>query len=66
MTGKIKRLMADKGFGFVRGDDGVERFFHRSGFKGDFNSLYEGQSVEFEEQPSEKGPRATDVRVTSR
>ena len=29
MDGVIKKLMADKGFGFIRGTDGVERFFHR-------------------------------------
>jgi cold shock CspA family protein len=30
MHGIVVRLMADKGFGFIRGDDGTEYFFHRS------------------------------------
>ena len=64
MTGTIKKLMTDKGFGFVRGEDGVERFFHYTSVQGaDFNDLREGETVSFEDDPSNpKGPRARDIR----
>lgn len=61
-TGTIARLLSDKGFGFVRGSDGQEYFFHRSGAGQGFIDLREGQSVVFEEESSPKGPRATQVR----
>jgi CspA family cold shock protein len=65
-TGIIKRVVNDKGFGFIKGDDGREYFFHRSGTSAMFESLREGQDVTFEEEPSAKGPRATDVRTVER
>ena len=61
-AGKIARLIADKGLGFVRGQDGQEYFFHRSGTGPAFMDLREGQEVVFEEEASPKGPRATQVR----
>jgi cold shock protein len=62
-TGTIKRVVKDKGFGFIRDDSGQEYFFHRSAVDGDFTRLAEGQQVAFEEERSEKGPRAGSVRV---
>lgn len=62
MNGKVLRILKDKGFGFVRGDDGVERFFHRSAVATGFDRLNEGTVVTFEDESSNKGPRATDVR----
>lgn len=64
-TGTIKRLVADRGFGFIRGDAGNEEyFFHRSAVRlGTFESLREGQAVTFEVRAAEKGPRAEDVRM---
>jgi CspA family cold shock protein len=54
--------MADKGFGFLRPDNGQQdRFFHRSGCTDPFETLEEGTRVTFEEEPSPKGPRATNV-----
>ena len=62
--GTIKRLVADKGFGFIREDGGSrEFFFHRTAVDGDFADLREGQSVSYEEEHSEKGPRAAEVRA---
>ncbi len=63
-TGTIKKLVADRGFGFIAAEDGKEYFFHRSGLDRDlnFDSLAGGESVEFEIEPSQKGPRAYKVR----
>jgi CspA family cold shock protein len=60
--GTIKRLVRDRGFGFIRDDGGQEWFFHRSAVQGSFDQLNEGQRVNFEEEPSAKGPRAGNVR----
>ena len=60
--GTIKRLVRDRGFGFIRDDGGQEWFFHRSSVQGNFDELNEGQRVSFEEEPSAKGPRAGNVR----
>jgi CspA family cold shock protein len=60
--GTIKRLVRDRGFGFIRDDGGQEWFFHRSSVQGSFDSLSEGQRVSFDEEPSAKGPRAGNVR----
>lgn len=60
--GTIKTL-SDRGFGFIRGENGTEYFFHRSAVEGvAFEQLREGQPVEFEVEPSQRGPRARDVR----
>jgi CspA family cold shock protein len=64
MDGVIKKLMADKGFGFIRGTDGVERFFHRQDCESPFEEMEEGRSVTFAEgRPGPKGPRADVVRI---
>ncbi len=63
-SGTIVRLLTDKGFGFISDEGGVEHFFHQSGVQGAvFESLREGQRVEFSVEESTKGPRACDVRV---
>lgn len=62
--GTIKKLVADKGFGFIAGGDrGKDLFFHVSALKDTtFESLYEGQDVEFEHEQGPKGARASVVR----
>lgn len=63
MNGTIKRLVRDKGFGFVSDGSGTEYFFHRSACEGvSFDQLDEGQAVSFEIGRGEKGPRAENVR----
>jgi len=48
-TGKIKKLVRERGFGFIQGSDGAELFFHRSALQGEgFDSLAEGQAVEYD------------------
>jgi CspA family cold shock protein len=62
--GTIKRLVSDKGFGFVAAQDGTEYFFHQSACTGvRFNELREGQSVTFEKGQGPKGPRAERVQL---
>jgi CspA family cold shock protein len=64
MNGTIKRLVSDKGFGFILADDGNEYFFHNSACTGvRFDELREGQAVTFERGQGPKGPRAENVRV---
>jgi len=64
MNGTIKRLVSDKGFGFVAADDGNEYFFHQSACTaGQFDQLREGQSVSFNTGQGPKGPRAENVRL---
>jgi CspA family cold shock protein len=63
-TGTIKKLVRERGFGFILGSDGVEVFFHRSALSGEgFDTLTEGQAVEFDVERGEKGPRAANVKV---
>jgi len=63
--GTVRRLIADRGFGFIRTAEGKDLFFHQSDLQGmDYSSLREGQEVEFE---MAKGPdgrsRAVKMRL---
>jgi cold shock protein len=63
MQGTIKRVIRDRGFGFIKSAEGQEVFFHRSGLQNiNFEVLKEGENVEFEMERGEKGPRAINVR----
>jgi len=65
-TGTIKKLVADRGFGFIAAEDGKEYFFHQSAVYGEgLDNLREGDSVEFDIGEGPKGPRAENVRRTS-
>jgi cold shock protein len=62
--GTIKKL-TDKGFGFIQGERG-DIFFHSSAVEGaGFDSLYEGQAVQYTEGTGPKGARAENVTVVS-
>ncbi|MEZ5291341.1 MAG: cold shock domain-containing protein [Vicinamibacterales bacterium] len=64
LRGTIKRLISDKGFGFVAAEDGNEYFFHQSScIDGDFNQMREGQALTFDRGQGPKGPRAENVRM---
>ena len=66
LTGTIRSLRVDKGFGFIKDSTGKEYFFHQSAVQGEgLNDLREGDSVEFEVGDGPKGPRAENVRRTS-
>ena len=56
-------MVRDRGFGFIRGDDGKEVFFHRSGLNAaEYDSLSEGDFVEYVVQEGPRGARAENVR----
>ena len=60
--GTIKKLISDKGFGFIAGQRG-ELFFHHSAVQGTtFETLREGQAVTYDEGRGPKGPRAENVK----
>ncbi len=64
LQGTIRKLVVDKGFGFIEGGSKGDLFFHHSMVEGaQFEDLREGQAVEFEEGQGPKGPRAENVRV---
>jgi CspA family cold shock protein len=60
--GKIKKVIADKGFGFIEGERG-DLFFQHSAVEGtSIEGLRIGQAVTYEEGRGPKGPRAESVR----
>ena len=60
--GKVKWFNAEKGYGFITGDDGKDVFVHYSGLNMEgFKSLEEGASVEYDVIQGEKGPQAVNV-----
>lgn len=66
MTGTITRIVADRGFGFIRAKNSSrEFFFHASGVAGGyFDGLNVAQEVDFREESDISGRvRAVDVRV---
>ncbi len=63
-TGTIKKVVEDRGFGFIAGTDGNEYFFHRDSVE-NFENLRSGESVTFEIEQSAKGPRANQVKVAA-
>jgi CspA family cold shock protein len=63
--GTIVRLVRDRGFGFIRMENGQEIFFHATGVVGfPFDNLQEGQNVTFEvgQDTRGRGQRAVNVR----
>lgn len=65
--GVIKKIVSDRGFGFIGGDR-TDVFFHHSSVEGvTFDDLQEGQAVEYEVEEGDsggrgKGPRASVVK----
>lgn len=60
-TGTVKFFKEDKGFGFVRGEDGNEFFFHISNVKTTGTIPAEGAAVTFSRRPGKKGEEAYDI-----
>lgn len=63
-NGTIKKIVPDRGFGFIQAEDGKEYFFHRTGIDTsvNFDQLTGGERVTFDVEPSPKGPRANRVK----
>jgi cold shock protein len=64
-TGTVKKVVADRGFGFITAEDSKEYFFHRGALDAslDFDRLVGGERVQFEVEASPKGARAAQVRA---
>ena len=61
--GTIKKLVSDRGFGFIKCETG-ELFFHHSSLQDvAIEDLSEGQVVEYDEGQGRKGPCAENVRL---
>ncbi len=66
MTGTIKKLVRDRGFGFIVPDDGSDDiFFHRGSMapRAQFEDVNEGDTVQFQTRKGEKGPVAFDLKI---
>ena len=64
MNGTVKNINKDNGYGFIRGEDGKEYFFHRSALKNcDMEDMTRGREVTFEDAEGAKGLRAEDIYV---
>jgi CspA family cold shock protein len=62
--GTVKWFNSEKGYGFISQTSGGDLFVHYSEIDGTgYRSLEEGQRVEFEVAPGQKGPQATAVRI---
>jgi len=65
MTGTVKKILADKLYGFITAEDGKDYFFHQNSCRDLFNSLMIGSRVSFNvDDTNAKGPRADNVELT--
>ncbi|MGO1544543.1 MAG: cold-shock protein [Gulosibacter sp.] len=62
-TGKVKFYDADKGFGFIQGDDGQEVFLHVTALPPEVTALKAGTRLEYGIADGRKGAQALSVRV---
>ena len=70
--GVVKKIVSDRGFGFISGDPEDVFFHHSSVAEQGFDNLQEGQAVEYDVEEAEgggrrrgKGPRAVNVKPTA-
>jgi ribosomal subunit interface protein len=62
--GRVTKLFADRGYGFLENDEGTEIYFHENSvLKHKFHSLSVGSEVRFAEELGEKGPQASTVEM---
>ncbi len=62
MVGTVKWFNAEKGYGFIKVEEGDDVFAHFSAIQGEgFKTLNEGQQVEFDVIQSERGPQAANI-----
>ncbi len=64
MNGTVKWFNAEKGYGFITGEDGKDVFAHFSQIQSSgFKSLEEGQKVTFEVAQGQKGLQAENIQA---
>jgi len=65
MQGAIVRLVRDRGFGFIKAENGSEVFFHATSVAGStpYDNLYEGQGVTYEKDQDSRGRGERAVNV---
>ena len=62
LKGKVKWFNAEKGFGFIVGEDGKDIFVHFSAINQEgYKALADGDAVTYELKSTERGPQATNV-----
>ena len=62
MKGKVKFFNEMKGFGFIAGEDGKEYFVHQTGLT-EGTEIGENDSVTFEVEQGDRGPKAVKVAL---
>ena len=61
MKGTVKWYNERKGFGFISNEDGKDVFVHRTAIPAE-SGLYEGDSVEYDIEDSDRGQRAINIK----
>ena len=64
-TGVIKKMIQDKGFGFITVQGSEDVFFHTTDCVTPFTELREGQTVQFEEGMGPKGKKAVKISLVA-
>lgn len=66
MTGTVKWFNAEKGYGFIKDEEGKDIFVHFSSINSDgYKTLAEGQKVTYDLVESDRGPQAKNVTVVT-
>ena len=67
MRGLVVRLFPDSAYGFLRGLDGEEYYFHRNSvLHGDFDRVAIGTEVRFAPETGDAGPQASTVQIVNK
>jgi CspA family cold shock protein len=70
VNGTVKWFNSRKGYGFITTDEEQDVFVHYTAINvednNEFKTLYENDKVEFEVTEGNKGPQASNVKVTER
>ena len=66
MNGTVKWFNAEKGYGFIKDEEGKDIFVHFSSINSDgYKTLEEGQKVTYDLVESDRGPQAENVTVVT-
>lgn len=61
MKGTVKFFNEMKGFGFITAEDGSQVFVHKTAL-GEGVTLHENDTITFDVEQGEKGPKAVNVK----